>query len=386
MAKRAGLGVVEDACQAHGASREGLRAGASGLAAAFSFYPGKNLGAFGDAGAVTTNAITGGKNASAPRAWTVGEIPSRRRRLDNRAWMRSRHWSCPKSCRSSTAGTSERRAAADFYDGELAGRRRSPAPAGPVGKLSGLASVRRPDAATRRACRRSSRSAGSGRASITRSRCTLLRPTHGSATTRCVPRYGTARRRSPVAPDLPRHHARATGGRRGAIARLFRTWATRPANEAPYRLIDEVAFGEEVVVHAFTNLYGCEIGDETRIGTVRRGTARRANWGAMQDPEPHIRLRRRRDPGRGLRGSRRDVHQRQAAAGDDCRRRAPDRGGLGASADGRGATRSGFRRGHPRRRDDRGRVACRRGSGSYRDVAPGDVVAGTPARSLTSRG
>jgi UDP-2-acetamido-3-amino-2,3-dideoxy-glucuronate N-acetyltransferase len=39
-----------------------------------------------------------------------------------------------------------------------------------------------------------------------------------------------------------------------------------PANDAPYRLIEDVTFGENVVVYSFTNLYGCQIGDNTRIG------------------------------------------------------------------------------------------------------------------------
>jgi dTDP-4-amino-4,6-dideoxygalactose transaminase len=55
VACQAGITVIEDAAQAHGAEWDGRRAGSFGETACFSFYPGKNLGAFGDAGAVVTS-------------------------------------------------------------------------------------------------------------------------------------------------------------------------------------------------------------------------------------------------------------------------------------------------------------------------------------------
>ena len=55
LARRFNLLVIEDACQAHGATYKGKRVGTFGDTACFSFYPGKNLGAFGEAGAIVTS-------------------------------------------------------------------------------------------------------------------------------------------------------------------------------------------------------------------------------------------------------------------------------------------------------------------------------------------
>lgn len=67
LARGQGIAMVEDACQAHGAERDGLRAGEVGTASAFSFYPGKNLGAAGDAGALVTGSATVAESVRALR-------------------------------------------------------------------------------------------------------------------------------------------------------------------------------------------------------------------------------------------------------------------------------------------------------------------------------
>jgi acetyltransferase-like isoleucine patch superfamily enzyme len=56
--------------------------------------------------------------------------------------------------------------------------------------------------------------------------------------------------------------------------------ADSPSNAAPYRLIDDVDFGDGVIVRSFANLYGCRIGDNSRIGTfveIQRGAVIGAN-------------------------------------------------------------------------------------------------------------
>ncbi len=69
IARKYGLKLIEDACQAHGARYKGRRVGSIGDLAAFSFYPGKNLGAYGEGGAVTTNSAEHAEKIRLLRDW-----------------------------------------------------------------------------------------------------------------------------------------------------------------------------------------------------------------------------------------------------------------------------------------------------------------------------
>jgi dTDP-4-amino-4,6-dideoxygalactose transaminase len=69
IAKKHGLVVIEDACQAHGSEYKGRRCGSMGQLGCFSFYPGKNLGAYGEGGAVVTNDPILGNRIRLLRTW-----------------------------------------------------------------------------------------------------------------------------------------------------------------------------------------------------------------------------------------------------------------------------------------------------------------------------
>ena len=79
LTRRAGVAVIEDACQAHGARYRGRRVGSIGDCGCFSFYPAKNLGAWGDGGALVTNDGRIGHRVRLLRSH--GEEPRYRHRL-----------------------------------------------------------------------------------------------------------------------------------------------------------------------------------------------------------------------------------------------------------------------------------------------------------------
>ncbi len=117
-ARRHGLLVVEDAAQAHGALWEGSRAGSLGHAAAFSFYPSKNLGALGDGGAICTD-----DDAIAERSRRLRDLGQRAKGEHVEAGFNERLDGLQAAMlriklRELDAGNAERRARAALY-GEL---------------------------------------------------------------------------------------------------------------------------------------------------------------------------------------------------------------------------------------------------------------------------
>ena len=110
IAEHYGLFVVEDACQAHGAEyrsqiEDGAARGLSGEAAAFSFYPGKNLGACGEAGAVTTDNEQVARTIRMLREHGQVKKYYHDLKATTEGWMQFRQRSCGSNSVVSTIGT-----------------------------------------------------------------------------------------------------------------------------------------------------------------------------------------------------------------------------------------------------------------------------------------
>jgi dTDP-4-amino-4,6-dideoxygalactose transaminase len=148
LAEHGGVRILEDACQAHGARREGRRAGGSGIAAAFSFYPGKNLGAIGDAGAIVLD-----DPGMAAELRALREHGQREKYRHHRAGFTARLDTVQalvllRKLPLLDGWNDERRAAAAYYEGMLADvgdLRPPPVPAGsaPVWHLYAIRTARR---------------------------------------------------------------------------------------------------------------------------------------------------------------------------------------------------------------------------------------------------
>ena len=160
--------------------------------------------------------------------------------------------------------------------------------------------------------------------------------------------------------------------------------ADAPTNDAPYRLIDDVDFGDRVHVHAFTNLYGCRIGDDTQIGPFVE-IQRDAVVGARCKIQSHTFICTGVEIGDEVfvgHGVMFINDRRPRATTDDGRLQSTgdwslDRTVVEDSASiGSGATILGGVRVHARALVGAGAVVTR-------DVGPGETVAGSPARATT---
>ena len=189
--ERHGLLVIEDAAQAHGAEYKGRRAGSIGDIGCFSFYPGKNLGACGEGGAVTTNDADA--RATGPHAPRLGQ---RGASTTTTARLQLPHGrACRAPCSASSWSTSRLDRAPPAHAAPLRRGARAVvgSPAGADRRRHVLPRLRDPhaDGATRCAADLAARGVATG--IHYPSRCTCSRPTPSSAT-------GPATSRSPSAP------------------------------------------------------------------------------------------------------------------------------------------------------------------------------------------
>ena len=230
IARRHGLTVIEDACQAHGAEYKGRRCGSLGDLGCFSFYPGKNLGAYGEGGAVVTN------DAALARARCACCAPGARKCATSTSTARFNYRM--DGVQGAVLGVKLRHLEA-WTEARRAPRRRIRPPA--RGHAGVAAPVERPGArhvyhvyvGPAAAARRLARAAAPRRACrpacTTRFRCTCSRPIATSATTPATfPVSERAAGRGAVAADVPRADRRADRRGGGAAARRRAGWRRRP--------------------------------------------------------------------------------------------------------------------------------------------------------------
>ena len=279
VAEKHRLTVIEDACQAHGATRDGLTAGAASDAAAFSFYPGKNLGAIGDAGALVTqsselDAAVRALREHGQRRKYHHDVVGWTSRLDTIQAVALLH-KLPHLHGWNESGAPRRPpTSSGWRESGTSSSRMSP------GQRARLAPLRR-------AHRRRGRSRGVPRRARDRDGQALpaADPPHGRVRALGPHRGSTSRYRSGSRASASRcrssqAYAKSSSTPSSVASRSSSRVADAPANDAPSRLISDVTFGDNVIVQPFTNLYGCSIGDNTRIGPfveVQRGAVIGAN-------------------------------------------------------------------------------------------------------------
>ena len=226
-----GLAVVEDACQAHGATYKGRPAGSFGVTAAFSFYPGKNLGALGDGGAVTTNDAAAAETVRLYRNHGQEDKYTHRvvgycDRLHNlQAALLLRQAAAPRRLE---RGPARGRRRLRFRPGGKA-RGDGHASSGDMGR-GRLSPVRGDGGRQGRGAASDWESEASSPGSTIRCRCTCSLPTRAGVLRGRLPRRRAQGGAHPVAAHVPGDHARAArlrGRGSGAGARLTGAGAER---------------------------------------------------------------------------------------------------------------------------------------------------------------